>query len=225
LAVCRWHANRFRDAVESIPEFLAHLREIGKPFAEASPPADMLVPGAPEERSQLPAAWLAADEISNELLGWVRATVEESPRRLTWPNHLPWRGDLAAWMIDHLRNALGLPFAGEMVHEFCEMVDTARHRWPTADDTLPVVKLPTPCPSCGMTALIRKPPRYAQDPRRIECTDPNCSRIYTENEYDALLEIALRDGRAGKWRVVNRSTYGEKTKTKEPNTERITCHA
>jgi len=198
LTVCAWHANRYEDAVTGLLTLLPHLREIGKPYAQATPPSDGGTPGDPAERTVIPAAWLAADEIENDHRNWVLCTLEESTYPLTWPERKPWRGDTVQWMLDHLRYALNLPFAGAMVAEFTSTVATTRHRWPTADDVQPVEQLAMPCPSCGLKSLIRKPPRWAKDPWRVECTDPDCARIYSEDRYDELVAIGLRQ-KVGKW--------------------------
>lgn len=199
--VCQWHARRFEDAIEALPALIAHLHEIGKPYAQNTPPSDTIGRSDPAERSALPAAWLTADELETDLFGWVKATLEESPRRLTWPNRRPWRGNLAAWMLDHLTDALTLPFTGEMVRVVPEAVTTARHRWPTADDTEPIEAMTMPCPRCGLKSLTRTPPRWYRQMSRIECTDPDCARVFTEDEYDQLVTLALRSGRVGKWRT------------------------
>lgn len=205
LAVCRWHRNRAEDAIALIPSLVAHLREIGKPYAQATPASDdTFSPGDPAERSALPAAWLAADEIEMNLAGWVHVTCEEV-QPITWPNRPPWRGNIVRWALDHLDTMLRQDYAGDMVAELTGIIETTRHRWPTADDTQPVEKLAPPCPRCDTKALIRRAPRYAGDPRRIECTDPDCGAIYTEDEYDRLASIWLRDGRMGKWRTEERA--------------------
>lgn len=201
LAVCRWHTNRFEDAVASLPGLIAHLHEIGKPYAQTNPPGDTIGRSDPAWQTVLPAEWLTADELEADLFGWVKATLEESPRRLSWPDRRPWRGDLAAWMLDHQRDALAMPFAGEMVTVIPEAVATARHRWPTADDVEPVEALSMTCPRCGLRSLTKTPPRWYRQSARIECTDPDCARVFTEDEYDGLVSIALRDGRMGKWQT------------------------
>ncbi|GEL95372.1 hypothetical protein [Cellulomonas composti] len=198
LTVCRWHANRYEDTLVSLLTFLPHLREIGRPYAQATPPSDSGGTSDPAHRTVLPAAWLAADEITADHTGWCKAVLEEAPARLTWPDRKPWLGDEIRWMLDHLPWALNLPFTGDMVGSFTNTVATARHQWPTADDTQPVEGLAMPCPSCGLKSLIRKPPRWEGDPWRVECTDPDCARIYDEGRYDELVEIALRQ-RVGKW--------------------------
>jgi len=69
-----------------------HLREIGKPYAQASPlTGDLIARGEPAERVNIPAAWLTADELENELAGWIRATLEDagepwSTRSCSWPS-------------------------------------------------------------------------------------------------------------------------------------------
>ncbi|MCL2089868.1 MAG: hypothetical protein FWH11_01360 [Micrococcales bacterium] len=201
LAICWWHRNRTLDAVAALPGLVAHLREIGKPYAQARPASDTLSPGDPAERDAMPGAWLAADSLENSLVGWVRATIEESPTRLSWPDRRPWRGDVPGWMLDHLDTACALPFAGVMAVELVTEVVAARHRWPTAEDAEPVERLSLPCPRCGLAGLVRRAPRWVAEPRRVECTDPDCARVYTEDEYDALVAIALREGRAGRWRT------------------------
>lgn len=201
LTVCGWHANRFEDAVASLPTLIAHLHEIGKPYAQTNPPSDTIGRSDPAWHTVLPGAWLTADELEHDLLSWVKATLDESPRQLSWPDRRPWRGNLAAWMLDHLPDTLALPFAGEIVTVIPEAVATARSRWPTTDDVEPVKSLSMTCPRCGLRSLTKTPPRWYRQSARIECTDPDCARVFTEDEYDGLVSIALRDGRMGKWRT------------------------
>ena len=221
IAVCRWHANRFQDAVVSTRALIPHLREIGKPYAESpAPSGETFSPGDPAERTVLPAACLAADELDNDLNAWIEFTCEDrgfdrvltddgtatwvkadGPSHITWPNGHPWNGDLSWWALDHQTAMLSGEWAGDMVRHFTELVEAVRRRWPTADDREPLELLAMPCPRCDTRSLIRRPPLYAGHPRLIECTDQDCSRIFTEDEYDTLVALALRDGRAGKWRT------------------------
>jgi len=201
--VCRWHGRRFADTLDELRVFLAHLHEIGKPFAQQQPPADTIGRDDPAWRSQLPAPWLAADEIEHDAEWINRAVLDDAwpvlHRRVSWPNSRPWRGDTIAWLIDHADTALALPSTIDYVAALVGDVETARHRWPTVDDTRPAMALDLPCPRCGLRSLVRRPVIWPQQTERIDCTDPDCARIYTATEYERFAQIALDSGKMGKW--------------------------
>ena len=203
--ICRWHGIRFGDTLDGLARFLVHLHEIGKPFAQQQPPADAVGRDDPAWRSQIPGAWLAADELEHDVEWIARAVCDDAwpvlRRRVSFPSRAPWDGNMLAWLIDHADLALCLPSAADSIAALLSDAETTRHRWPTADDTRPALALDLPCPRCGLKSLFRRPVMFEGQTERIDCTAPDCARIYTRDEYDRFVQIAARDGKMGKWKV------------------------
>lgn len=202
--VCRWHGIRLGDALDELPRFLVHLHEIGKPYAQSAPPNGD-THGTPEGFANLPASWVAADEIESDALWVARAVLDDAwpvlHRRVTWFTSAPWDGDVVAWLTDHADTALCLPSALDSIVDLLSDIERAHYRWPTAEDGRPALALDLPCPRCGLRSLVRRPVMHERQTERIDCTDPDCARIFTREEYDRFAEMALRDGKMGKWRT------------------------
>ena len=202
--VCRWHGVRFGDTLDSLRPFLGHLREIGKPYAQAAP-LGAEAHGTPEGYANLAEAIITADELEQDVEWIVRAVVDDAwpvlRRRVSFPSRAPWDGNMLAWLIDHADLALCLPSAADSIAALLSDAETTRHRWPTADDTRPALALDLPCPRCGLKSLFRRPVMFEGQTERIDCTDPDCGRIFTRDEYDRFVQIAARDGKMGKWKV------------------------
>ena len=184
--LCAWCWNRLTDAIGRIPSLVEHLRVIGEPHAQAAPLTDdRTSPADPAESTVMPAAWLDADELLGLVTSWAQLVIEEHPvQPMRGPNSAPWHGDVVAWIGPHLAWCAEQQWAAEMRRELGEYVTTLRHKWPTADDVEPPRTLDMPCPRCDMLALTYTPPRYKGQAFRVECTDPDCARVYSEDEWD-----------------------------------------
>lgn len=191
--LCQWHWNRLLSAVAEHNTLITHLREIGQPYAQVAPlTSDIAAHGDPAEGTVLPAAWLAADELAADLAGWAHAWLDENDDR--WPNREPWNGDVALWTQAHLRVMAGAPWAAEFVTEYVGSVETLHHRWPTAQDVEQPHKVKAiPCPRCGLMSLLYTPPRGYRMPFVVECTDPDCARTFSEDEWERLVMLVERE--------------------------------
>lgn len=104
-----------------------------------------------------------------------------------------WRGDsgtvsavpptehAAAWLTAHLTWALGRAWAGELVDELADAVETAERRWPR--DERPA-RLPTTCPACDRASLVRYAPTYPGAATVILCEAEACGELIREELYD-----------------------------------------
>ena len=104
---------------------------------------------------------------------------------------------LVKWLLPMLPWCSEQEWAGEMRREIGELIRTTMARWPMAETRL--VKIgDTLCPRCNRASLTYMPPQYERAPLVIACSNPECARIFGEDEYDrlvGLLEIAEK--RAG----------------------------
>lgn len=105
--LCRWCYSRLTVDVHDTPALVAHLVEIGRPFAQVSPPSDTRSYRDPAFGTLRPPSWDAADELHAMLASWARCVLEEHPdgERMTGPDEsgtvqtqavTVMRGDLAA---------------------------------------------------------------------------------------------------------------------------------
>lgn len=190
--LCDHHWNRLVWAVAAHDELIAHLKEAGKPYAQAAPlSADVTAHGDPAEGTVIPAQWLEADSLHHDLRSWALAYLDEHPA--TWPNRDPWFGHIAWWMSDHLREIAAMPWAGEFAASYLGAVETLHHRWPTVADVEAAHKVTIPCPRCGLMSLVYTPPRLPRQPFVVECSDPDCARRFSEAEWDRFVALAMRE--------------------------------
>jgi hypothetical protein len=182
--LCAWCARTLGDTLAAIPGLVAHLRDIGEPHASTPPAGDGRGHQDPAESTVLPAAWLFADEMMSTVTGWARIVDEEGPGRFFVAD------DVCAWLMHSLPWIVAQEWAAEMRSELMRDVTTARHRWPTADDTEPARRVDIPCPRCDLMSLVYTPPREAKAAFVVQCESPDCARVLTEDEFDRLRGVA-----------------------------------
>ncbi|MEV7973303.1 hypothetical protein [Cellulomonas sp. NPDC089187] len=164
-----------------MPTLIDRLREIGEPTTR-SRALDRAPRGHadPSTLSVLPPAWLDADDLLGLLDSWADLILDEHP-------HAAARiGDRASWLIGYLPWCVQQEWVGDLRREVCETVDTLRRRYPAADESIRPQQVDRPCPACGLFALYRTPPQAPGDPVRVECSDPDCARVFTEDEWEAM---------------------------------------
>jgi hypothetical protein len=189
--LCSWCWRTLTRAVEQMPELVAHLRAIGEPVAQQAPPSDTSSRTDPAEGSVLPQSWLFADEMMSTVTSWAQVIHEEHPAGLRGPNSAPWFGNVVAWLTPHLAWAARQDWAAEMRRELMSDIATARHRWPTLDDTEPARRVDVPCPRCDLMSLTYTPVRHAGQAFRVECDNPDCARVFSEDEWERFKVLAL----------------------------------
>lgn len=193
--LCTWCYGQLTRAVADIPDLIEHLTSVAVGGLSASTGRltdDVHAPRDPAESTVLHAATLDADELASFLTSWAHVVVEEHPAQpMRGPSAEPWHGDVAAWIAPHLPWIAEQDWAFEMRRDLCDHIATIRHRFPTADDVEPIKHLDVPCPRCGLASLIYTPPRYAGQDFRVECTDPDCARVFSEAEWERFKTLAL----------------------------------
>lgn len=195
--LCQWHYNRLETAVGTFNAFRDWLNEADDADAHGKPLTDdRRAHGDPAETVPITASRLAADELWNDLAGWARVVREEHPTHLRGWERKPWLGDVASWLLPHLPWAAEQMWIDELAGLWVSAIATARHRWPTAEDVEPVKHLDVPCPRCGLRSLIYTPARWAGQAFRVECTDPDCARVFSEDEWDRFRHLAESRGLA-----------------------------
>lgn len=193
--LCAWCWRRLRATIAEIPSLVAHLREIGRPYAQTLPPSDGRSAGDPAESTVLPRAWLEADELESQVTSWAHAVIDDSPQVMRGPNAAPWYGDTIGWITPHLSWCATQPWAEVMLSELTK--DTARLKatWPTPDMVERERHVPVPCPRCDRLSLHYVPPTWAHQPFRVWCDNPDCARAFSEDEWERFKALALDTGR------------------------------
>lgn len=108
----------------------------------------------------------------------------------TRPTH-----NLVAWLTPHLPWCAEQPWASEMRTEIGSIIATTTARWPTTDyRTRPVPGVE--CARCGQQGLTYTPTTFYRAQFKVTCTNPECGRIYSEDEWDATIaKLTIDRGR------------------------------
>lgn len=196
--LCRWHYNRLEQAVARFAEFAEWLYVVDDDDAHGKPLTDDITHrGDPAEGVPIPASRLEADELTRDLAGWGMVIIEEHPNQpMRGWKAAPWNGNLTGWLLPLLPWAAEQMWADELAGAWVNSVNAARHRWPAADDVEPARTIDVPCPRCGLMSLVYTPPRWQGQAFRVECTDQDCARVFSEDEYERFVGLALRVGHA-----------------------------
>lgn len=191
--LCAWCWRLLCDDVATHPALIAHLRELGEPHAQNKPlTSDTFGRGDPAESSVLPSEWEYADEIQSTLASWAQVVTEEHPNRpMRGPNAAPWHGDVVAWITPHLEWAAGQEWAGEMARELRRDISTGRVRWPMPEDVEPPRSAGVACPRCDELSLTYTPPRAYRQPFIVACSNPECARVFSEDEWERFKALIL----------------------------------
>jgi len=101
---------------------------------------------------------------------------------------------LVSWLLPMLLWCAAQDWAGEMRREVSSAVRTTLARWPM-DDTATRHIPATACPRCDLVSLTYTPPTWERQPFVVRCTNPECGRVFSEDEWTrlcALLGLAER---------------------------------
>jgi hypothetical protein len=190
--LCGWCWQRLATDLAGIPSLVEHLREMGKPYAQTEPPGDGRSYRDPAFLDAMPAPWLAADELESLVASWALVVLEEHPvQPMRGPKAGPWHGDVVAWLTPHLPWCAEQEWAAEMRRELARDTSTLRARWPMPEDVEPRKSVDVPCPRCDSRSLTYTPPRGGKHPFVVECGNPDCARVFSEDEWERFRALAL----------------------------------
>lgn len=226
--LCAWCWQRLHADLIDAPQLVTHLRHIATPTAGARPLNHDPRRGDPAEQDLLSGAVDAADEIHANLASWVLLILEEHPERLNGPDRAGWwithgrddidpdtgeaytsdprpagtrdpaaTGRLVTWLLPHMPWVARQDWAVDMRAEVSTLIRTTMARWPTAETRVRPVP-DVPCPRCDHIALTYTPPAAYRAPFKVACSNPECGRVFTEDEWAALVfHVARAEKRAG----------------------------
>lgn len=192
-ALCWWCIKRLRETLAEIPALVTWLREAGEPLARFGQTSDVKGRGDTAETVPMHAAWLEADELDAEVASWALALVEEHPVRMV--GHKALGLHPAEWLDRHHETLATMGFAEEIVRALTRAVATLKARFPPPWAVEPERQVPIPCPRCGAMLLTYTPQAWAFQPFRVSCGNPDCGRVFSEDEWDKIKSLAAAGAR------------------------------
>lgn len=204
--LCAWCFQRLNSDVATAPALVRHLREVAEPHAGTQPLGDGGSARRHSERNLLSGAVDAADEVHAMLASWVHLILDEHPdgdrmtgpdQRGTWHTqygatagirHPDATARLVEWLLPWLPWCAEQEWAAEMRREIGDVVRTTLARWPMADDRtrhIPGIA----CPRCDQVALTYTPPAVERAPFVVACANPECGRVFSEDEWTRLVGL------------------------------------
>lgn len=216
--LCAWDWVRFNGDIVDLPFLLAHLRDIGQPHAGQQGLDRPRSGGRPSDRTLIPAPWLDADEIAGVIANWCDEITTKHPARLTGPPPTRWATGgtyrdpdtgspiytppriletdpeaTARWLIPLLPWVAQQDWAATMREDLARIIGTTRARWPMAERGHAVEHIP--CPRCDQLTLWYDPPTTVRRTMQVTCTNEDCGRIFTEDEWERLRALVTLDAR------------------------------
>lgn len=218
--LCAWCWGRLNHDLADTPDLTQYLRTLGTPNASARPlTTDPIHRGDPSENDPYPAPWHAADNLHADLASWAHLILEEHPQKLAGPHipltvgrtdtdtdpdtrqpytstprpapHLGNTAALVEWIATHLAWAVEQDWAVDMRTELGATVSTLKAKWPTAETQTRHVP-DIPCPRCHRITLTYSPPVRYRAPFVVSCTNSDCNRIFSEDEWAEFVYLTTR---------------------------------
>lgn len=208
--LCPWCWQTLNGALVDAPGLIRHLREMADAGTKSAKPDAMIRGGAdPAHGSVLSDAVNAADEVHASLASWVLLILEEHPNgaEMKGPDErgawLTQYGTVAGvkdpeatarlvrWLLPQLAWCAGQGWAGEMRREVGSMVRTTLARWPMEDVRERAIPA-TLCPRCDRASLTYTPPSVERAPFVVACRNPECGRVFSEDEWTRLVGLLER---------------------------------
>lgn len=204
--LCAWCWQRMSSDVATSPALVRHLREMAEPHAGTRPASDGRGYTDPAEGSILSGAVDTADGVHACLASWAHLILEEHPHgdQMAGPDERgAWltrygatagvrdpeaTARLVRWLLPLLPWCSGQEWAGEMRKEVAETVRTALARWPMEDYRTRAIPA-TLCPRCDRASLTYTPPSVERAPFVVACTNPECGRVFSEDEWTRLVKL------------------------------------
>lgn len=218
--LCAWCEQRLAADVATAPALVRHLLVMAEPDAGAKAPADGYTSGGdPSEGSVLSPAVNDADTLHALLAEYAALWLDEHPgsagpdethavrskQTIRHTEHGDYvrrssvagirnakaTEDLVEWLLPRLPWLAAKPWAGEIRAELGQLVATLHARWPM-DDTRERAIPGTPCPRCEQINLTYTPTAWFRAPFKVACQNPECGRIFTEDEWASFVALATK---------------------------------
>jgi hypothetical protein len=222
--LCAWCRSRLELDVADAPRMVHHLRWLATPYAGATPPDATGARHIPASTVLIADAVDAADDLHALLHAWANLIADE--RTLRGPSHAGVRMSVtriatfdgtaylqpgvpvgvtkttatlgvARWLLPHLDYAAHRPWISDMRRELATTLAGLHARYPTTDDIERAHIVDVPCPRCDARTLTYTPPSWHRAAFRVECTNPDCAKVFSEDEWDRFKAWVLFAGRAG----------------------------
>lgn len=222
--LCEWCCGRLEHDVADAPAVVHHLRELARPFATIPAPDAGGARHVPASVVLVAEVVDAADDLHALLHSWADLVADE--RGLRGPTHTGVRMStttlatfdgvtylrrgvavgittpdatlsVARWLLPHLDYAARRPWANDMRTELGSTLATLHARFPTPDDVERAHIVDVPCPRCDARTLTYTPPAWHRAAFRVECMNPDCAKVFSEDEWDRFKALVLFAARAG----------------------------
>lgn len=184
---CAWHEKRITTALTAIPDLTAHIEASpdGRVARRSVNSAADRKPTKVDQASPSP-AWDAADDAITWAWTWAEtATPTRGNGPFTWNRAgLPTR-DLTrtcGYLHTHLNRISREPYAADFA---TEALNLHRQLELYAGTDRLTHRIKARCPSCDMKTLTRD-----DGADQIECRNPDCRRIWREDEYATFAHVA-----------------------------------
>lgn len=193
--LCAWCGQSLARAIAEIPDTLEHLYETaqGAIIQAIRYNSDPTGSSDPSQGTVLHPAWLAANELEAEVNAWIDEIIRYRRPRPQTPEQA--NEDPASWLYAHLGWIVEQYWAKDMREELPRHVSTLKARWPTSDMIERERHIPdVPCPRCGHISLTYWPVREYKQTAQVGCGNPDCARIYNENEWERHVHLIEQNG-------------------------------
>ena len=101
---------------------------------------------------------------------------------------------LVKWLLPFLPWCSEQDWAGVMRTEISDLVATTKARWPIADTRTRRIG-DILCPRCDRASLTYTPTSHYRGPFVVACTNPDCGRSFSEDEWERLISLLGLAGR------------------------------
>ena len=194
--LCAWCGQTLARALAEAPTVLEHLYETASETMQGVRyDTDPAGNGDPSEQTVLHPAWLAANELESDLNAWVDEVIRYRRPRPQSPEDAGEK--VSDWLYAHLGWIVEQYWAKDMRDEIPRHIASLKARWPTHDMAERERHIPdVPCPRCGHISLTYWPTPAYKHTAQVGCGNPDCARIYTEDEWTHQVQLIQQTGAA-----------------------------
>lgn len=216
--LCPWCWQRLHSDIIDVPAMIEHLLVVAAPGVKSQWPDSSSRGGDPAERAVLSPALDDAHELHSQVAhlalevaesrgmsgpdesGWWRSRTTTVQDPVTGEPYLRrsqvvgFHGGsgasrrLVSWLLPHLGWVSEQEWVVELRSDLGRLMATTRARWPMAETR--VRDIPdVACPRCDTIGLQYAPPSWYRAPFQISCTNPQCGRVFAEDEWSRLVGL------------------------------------